>query len=224
MEFFSFLLSIFVSTAVLKEPTTNPRNFTHVVPEHEPSDRQYYNGPDFSQAPTGSLKVDNAALSDDMDDFTKLYDELDLTKENTHLESTNTLQSEMDTKEHFQQYTTETSAAEMEYLEQWYDEMSVTTGQGDQDSLTPQSELNTTVWNETSVLQVENTPLHTTTIILKVAFLMLILCSLALNTAAMWIMLSKNFTFLSIKYNVTYRMKNSSAELLTVEYEDTVTV
>ncbi|XP_046986125.1 uncharacterized protein LOC124556158 [Schistocerca americana] len=129
MEFFPFLISILVSTAVLKEPTTDPRNFTHVVPEHELSDRQYYNGPDFSQAPTGSLKVDNAALSDDMDDLTKLYDELDLTKENTHLESTNTLQSGMDTKEHFQQYTAETSAAEMEYLEQWYDEFSVATGQ-----------------------------------------------------------------------------------------------
>ncbi|XP_049845411.1 uncharacterized protein LOC126298138 [Schistocerca gregaria] len=139
MEFLTFLLCVFVVSAVLKQPTTNSGNFTPIVPGYELPDRQYEKGPGFSQVSSVLVTVDNTALSSDMDDFSEQYDQ-----ENTDVEFINRLRSGMENKERIQQYSTETAEAEMEYLEQWYDEFSVTTEHAKLDTHTPQSETNTT--------------------------------------------------------------------------------
>ncbi|XP_046986126.1 uncharacterized protein LOC124556160 [Schistocerca americana] len=144
MDFFSFLLSIFVFTAVLKEPTTNSGNFTTVVPGYELPDRQFENVAVFSQVSKASQTVDNPAVSADMGDFTEKYDELDLTKETTVIQTTNTLRSEVETVEHIQMYATDTFVAGMGHLKQGYDEYRVTAEQAEMGTLTPQSERNST--------------------------------------------------------------------------------
>ncbi|XP_049782606.1 uncharacterized protein LOC126184275 [Schistocerca cancellata] len=120
MDFFSFLLSIFVFTAVLKEPTTNSGNFTTVVPGYEQPDRQFDNVAVFSQVSKASLTVDNSAVSADMGDFTGQYDELHLTKETTVIQTTNTLRSDVETVEHIQMHTTETFVAGMGHLKKGF--------------------------------------------------------------------------------------------------------
>ncbi|XP_049807300.1 uncharacterized protein LOC126249663 [Schistocerca nitens] len=213
MEFLTFLLSIFVISAVLKQPTTNSGNFTPIVPGYELPDCQYDKVPGFTQVPTVSVTVDSTALSSDMDDFSEQYDQ-----ENTDLEFMNRLRSGMETKERIQQYTTETEEAEMEYLEQWYEELSVTTEQAKLDTHKPQSERNTAVGNKPSVFWMENIPLPTATTLLKLVKIMLILITAVLITTSMWRMLRYNFTFLSgIIYTVRYR----SADSVTVKYNDT---
>ncbi|XP_049845412.1 uncharacterized protein LOC126298139 [Schistocerca gregaria] len=216
MEFLTFLLSIFVISAVLKQPTTNSGNFTPIVPGYELPDHQYEKGPGFSQVASVSVTVDNTALSSDMDDFSEQYDQ-----ENTDLEFMNRLRSGMGNKERIQQYSTETEEAEMEYLEQWYEEFSVTTEQAKLDTHKPQSECNTAVGNNTSVCWLENIPLPTATAILKLVKIMLILITAALITTLMLSILRYNFTFLSgIIYTVRYR----TADSVTVKLNNTFTI
>ncbi|XP_047103540.1 uncharacterized protein LOC124722418 [Schistocerca piceifrons] len=224
MDLFSFLLSIFVFTAVLKEPTTNSGNFTTVVPGYELPDRQYENVAVFSQVSKASLTVDNTLVSADMGDFTEQYDELDLTKETTVIQTTNTLRSEVETVEHIQMYDTDTFVAGMGHLKQGYDEYSVTTQQAEMGTLTPQSEGNTTVGNDTSVLHMENMPLCESTNVLILTTIMIILLGAALIIASIWRMWSYYFRFLSVEYNIKYTVQYSNGEFLTVEYHDTVTV
>ncbi|XP_049846094.1 uncharacterized protein LOC126298714 [Schistocerca gregaria] len=216
MEFLTFLLCVFVVSAVLKQPTTNSGNFTPIVPGYELPDRQYEKGPGFSQVSSVSVTVDNTVLPSDMDDFSEQYDQ-----ENTDVEFINRLRSGMETKERIQQYSTETAEAEMEYLEQWYDKFSVTREEAKLDTHTPQSETNTTVGNKTSVFWMENKPLPTATALLKLVKFMIILIIAAIITTSMWSILRHQFTFISgIIHTVRYR----SADFVTVKYNDTFVI
>ncbi|XP_046986783.1 uncharacterized protein LOC124556809 [Schistocerca americana] len=224
MDLFSSLLSIFVFTAALIEPTTNSENFTPIVPGYKLSDRQFENASDFSQVSRVSLAVDNYKVSTDMGGFTKHHDGLDFTKETTVIQTTNTRRSEVETVEHIQLYTTDTFLAGTGHLKKGYNVYNVTTDQDKLGTLTPQSERNTTVWNDTSVLQMENMPLYAATTLLKLTTIMVILLGTALIIASMWRIWSNYFRSHPIEYNIKYTMQYSNGEFLTVEYHDTVTV
>ncbi|XP_047104331.1 uncharacterized protein LOC124723181 [Schistocerca piceifrons] len=224
MDLFCSLLSIFVFTVALIEPTTNSENLTPIVPGYKLSDRQFENASDFSQVSRVSLAVDNYKVSTDMGGFTKRHDGLDFTKETTVIQTTNTLRSEVETVEHIQLYTTDTFLAGTGHLNKGYNVYNVTTDQDKLGTLTPQSERNTTVWNDTLVLQMENMPLYAATTLLKLTTIMVILLGTALITASMWRIWSNYFRSLPIEYNIKYTMQYSNEEFLTVEYHDTVTV
>ncbi|XP_049952596.1 uncharacterized protein LOC126469519 [Schistocerca serialis cubense] len=224
MDLFSSLLSIFVFTAVLKEPTTNSENFTPVVPGYELPDRKFENAASFSQESKTSLTVDNSVVSADMGQFTEQYAELDMSKETTVIQTTNTQKTEEETVEHIQLYTTDTFVAGMGHSKQGSDGYNVTTEQAALGTLTPQSERNTTVGNDTSVLQKENMPLYATTTHIEFTTMMVILLGVALITASIWRMCSNYFRVLSVEYSIKYEVQYSNGEFLTVEYHDTVTV
>ncbi|XP_049846870.1 uncharacterized protein LOC126299146 [Schistocerca gregaria] len=224
MDLFSSLLSVFVFTAVLKEPTTNSENFTPVVRGYGLPDRKFENAASFSQESKTSLTVDNSVVSADMGQFTEQYAELDMSKKTTVIQTTNTQKSEEETVEHIQLYTTDTFVAGMGHPKQGSDEYNVTIEQAAQGTLTPQSEGNTTVGNDTSVLQIENIPLYATTTHLDFTTMMVILFGAALIAAFIWRMWSNYFRVPSIEYTIRYKMQYSNGEFLTVEYHDTVTV
>ncbi|XP_049847167.1 uncharacterized protein LOC126299353 isoform X3 [Schistocerca gregaria] len=224
MDLFSSLLSVFVFTAELKEPTTKSGSFTTVVPGYELPDRQFDNVAVFSQISKASLTVDNSAVSADMGDFTEQYHDLNLTKETSVIQTTNTLSSEVETVDHTQLYTTDTFVTGMGNLKQDDEEYSVTTEQAEMGTLTPQSERNTTVGNDTSVLQMENMPLCVSTTVLQLTTIMIILLGTALIIRSIWKMWSYYFRFLSVEYNIKYTMQYSDGEFLTVECHDTVPV
>ncbi|XP_049847172.1 uncharacterized protein LOC126299355 [Schistocerca gregaria] len=224
MDLFSSLLSVFVFTAVVKEPTTNSGSFTTVVPGYELPDRQFDNVAVFSQISKASLTVDNSAVSADMGDFTEQYHDLNLTKETSVIQTTNTLSSEVETLEHTQMYTTDTFVAGMGHLTQGYDEYTVTTEEAEMDTITLQSERNTTVGNDASVLQIENMPLCVSTSVLQLTTIMIILLGTALIIRSIWRIWSYYFRFLSVEYNIKYTIQYSDGEFLTVEYHDTVPV